>query len=1104
MGNLQTHIAPSETQTVNTPWVGTHHRLTNDQPLIAEGGKRLHPQKAETSSTSPLVSVVTVCFNSAETIQQTIASVQAQTYHNIEHIIIDGGSTDGTLDILERHAHQLDYFASQADKGLYDAINKAIGLAAGDYIIILNSDDWYHETCIEKLLQALKYSNADFVSALAQYVDQSGKPVENVNPMPFDESVYLRMPLRHETMLVPAKLYETIGPYSLDYSIISDLDIAIRLFDQGYAHYEVRSPLLYFRNTGLSNRRRDILLEERKLILARQFPALTSNELELLAVHGKLTPAAILTLIDKYRTHTKFVETLYAYYTYQQAHSNAAAWAGCPPFPLASLGGPSVSIILPVYNAEKTLHQCMESLLKQTLSDIEIICIDDCSTDRSPEILRTFQASDNRISLYQNTHNMGLGSNRNQGISKARGTYIFHVDPDDIVPAEALEKLYKHAEQFGGDMIKGAYVFSQTVHGQSAPVSNTRYCLQESDLPLVGTNLSQTKELLRTTEGHWSYLYKRPFALRVRYPRDLKMGQDSIFLVRALAEATNISVTDHIIYCYQANASSAMNSFNYQKYCDAVEWRRRAFHVLMDAGHQDLAQHIAHAYWSMPFYAHMAERLSKQETYTLFEQISELFSDTAAGDFSGVKNTDLKAFLQLLAKGQFDRCYSLIAPKANNDFFDLSELTESDMDKLLKEKRHSIATVSTFDHIGAGIGTARRVEALRDFGLDAQIYALVTRSGKDYVNGFKEIADHPMGPEEAWKGAVRNRRNSVGFRAQELFSSTYSAVDFSKNRQIVDNHDILHLHWAVGILDYDFLAEEAGNKPIVWTFADMNAFTGGCHYSEGCEEYKRACKKCPLIEGEQQSVHETWLYKKSIYDKLNNLRIVCPSKWLAKKVKESSLLGDREVYYIPNAFPTDSLTNHDRIEARKKLGLPLEKKLFLFGAQTLTSSRKGGQILKRALEHLEKSEHAADIEIVLYGKNSLDLNFPTHNLGFISDINKMALAYAASDAFLFPSREDNAPLTVVESLLCGTPVIAFPVGHVPDIVKDHETGYVAEYCNARSFAAGMDWAASLSATEADQMSERCARFARAYFDPQLSAKRHALVYEKATRHEPTQ
>ena len=324
----------------------------------------------------------------------------------------------------------------------------------------------------------------------------------------------------------------------------------------------------------------------------------------------------------------------------------------------------------------------------------------------------------------------------------------------------------------------------------------------------------------------------------------------------------------------------------------------------------------------------------------------------------------------------------------------------------------------------------------------------------------------------------------------------------TKTATFIEDHDILHLHWAVGILDYDFLAAEARDKPIVWTFADMNAFTGGCHYSEGCEQYKKACEKCPLIEGEQKSVHEAWLYKKSIYDKLDNLRIVCPSKWLAKKVKESSLLGDRDVYYIPNAFPTNRLTNHKKAEARKQLGLPQDKKLFLFGAQTLTSSRKGGQILKRALEHLEKSKHAADIEIILYGKNTLDLNFPTHNLGFISDIDTMAMAYAAADAFLFPSREDNAPLTVVESLLCGTPVIAFPVGHVPDIVQDHETGYIAEYCNARSFAAGMEWAASLPAAQADQMSEQCTQFARAYFDPQLSAKRHTYVYGKAIQHEP--
>ena len=126
----------------------------------------------------PLVSIITVCRNSAETLEQCLQSVSAQSYENIEHIVIDGASTDGTLDLIRKYEHVLDYCVSEPDDGLYQAMNKGLSLAAGDYILILNSDDWYVPDCVESLVKALGYGCADFVSALAQYVNRAGNPVE--------------------------------------------------------------------------------------------------------------------------------------------------------------------------------------------------------------------------------------------------------------------------------------------------------------------------------------------------------------------------------------------------------------------------------------------------------------------------------------------------------------------------------------------------------------------------------------------------------------------------------------------------------------------------------------------------------------------------------------------------------------------------------------------------------------------------------------------------------------------------------------------------------------------------------------------------------------
>ena len=95
----------------------------------AEGGRRLHGKAENSEQASPLVSILTVCWNSAATIEQTIKSVGHQTYTNIEHVVVDGASTDGTLNILRKYESQIDYFVSEPDTGLYQAMNKALELA---------------------------------------------------------------------------------------------------------------------------------------------------------------------------------------------------------------------------------------------------------------------------------------------------------------------------------------------------------------------------------------------------------------------------------------------------------------------------------------------------------------------------------------------------------------------------------------------------------------------------------------------------------------------------------------------------------------------------------------------------------------------------------------------------------------------------------------------------------------------------------------------------------------------------------------------------------------------------------------------------------------
>jgi len=266
------------------------------------------------------------------------------------------------------------------------------------------------------------------------------------------------------------------------------------------------------------------------------------------------------------------------------------------------------------------------------------------------------------------------------------------------------------------------------------------------------------------------------------------------------------------------------------------------------------------------------------------------------------------------------------------------------------------------------------------------------------------------------------------------------------------------LHWVAGMLDYPNLDTILGDKPVVWTLHDMNAFTGGCHYSEGCTGYRTSCQDCPLIEAGSSAAHEFWARKREGLSKIRNLHIVCPSQWLADCVKESSLLGDRPVHVIPNVMPVTRFLPTNKVVARLKLGIPVDRNYIVFGADSLANERKGGHILRESLHKLRDLGAADNVEALFFGASGLNVGIPSRNMGYVSDPDWLALIYAAADVFAFPSLEDNAPQTVVEAMLSGTPVVSFPIGNVPELVRHRETGYIARYADVDDFTTGLNWA----------------------------------------------
>lgn len=206
------------------------------------------------------VSIITVVYNGVETIEQTILSVLAQTYKNIEYIIIDGLSTDGTLQVIKKYSSVISHFVSEKDNGLYDAMNKGIALSTGEIIGIINSDDWYAPDAVEKVVEYFRYHSVDLVYGRVFWVNQDNSQI--LAPAFPLETLWHRMAVPHPSVFIKKEIYDRFGVFSLDYQLSADYELMLRLYSHQVKFGFIDTVLAYFRFGGLSERLRRKSIEE--------------------------------------------------------------------------------------------------------------------------------------------------------------------------------------------------------------------------------------------------------------------------------------------------------------------------------------------------------------------------------------------------------------------------------------------------------------------------------------------------------------------------------------------------------------------------------------------------------------------------------------------------------------------------------------------------------------------------------------------------------------------------------------------------------------------------------------------------------------------------
>ncbi len=425
-----------------------------------------------------------------------------------------------------------------------------------------------------------------------------------------------------------------------------------------------------------------------------------------------------------------------------------------------------------------------------------------------------------------------------------------------------------------------------------------------------------------------------------------------------------------------------------------------------------------------------------------------------------------------------------------------------------------ILSVNVSDFDGGASKAAYRINtALADHGVEVQMLVKNKRSIESKVIPLDDFEpENDLFP--AWRFLQNKIKNKVQqFRwnqypdREDVFLSDLRSVPFHGALQKLE-YDILHLHWInLRFLDLKELLKV--KTPIVWTLHDCWPFTGICHHPYDCETYKESCGDCPFLHsGKIKDLsHSTWKAKSKIYPLLN-LHIVTPSRWLAQKTKGSALLGNFPVTVIPNGIDIQLFSPGNQSDAKSFWHLKPQKRYILAGTlSTAKEKRKGFEHLFQALSLLEHKIDTSEIELLIFGDEKphefSELNIRSHYFGFIRDDQGLVMAYRAAHVMVVPSLIENLSNIIMESLACGTPVVAFDTGGNNDMIEHKQNGYLCKAYDPEDLATGIKWCMDNNGSR--KLSKHARKKVMSNFDSEIIAERYTQLFlSQLTQHLPLQ
>ena len=342
------------------------------------------------------------------------------------------------------------------------------------------------------------------------------------------------------------------------------------------------------------------------------------------------------------------------------------------------------------------------------------------------------------------------------------------------------------------------------------------------------------------------------------------------------------------------------------------------------------------------------------------------------------------------------------------------------------------------------------------------------------------------------------RKKSFGFN----YNYNYRGLTFEEIKKALPfTPDIIFLHWISDFIlpEHIKALNEYYQCPIIWRYNDLAPATGGCHYPGTCENYKTACGNCPAISSKNLNDHSNkhWTLKKRIIDGIPII-VINSTKETETAFKSSPIFSGKRHEFIRNGLNQELFNDNSRTEAKRSLKIKDTTKVIFWGATYITEERKGFKYFIEALLELKK-DLPEDI-LVLIGGNKPDDFKPaipySHKYTGLLSPKQLASYYKAADVIVVSSLEDGGPMMIVESMMCGTPVVSFGTGLANELVITGQTGYRAEKANSNDLKKGIQYILNLQQHEKEQMSNNCTQLAQQFYGEEKELKLYRDLFKE--------